>query len=153
MNELIRLAARGAIAAAVAGLALAGAMSPSAQAQEIRWDMPNEYGEATVTAISDKLFSERLAANSGGRIQITHHFGGSLGFRSIDHWSAVEDGAVPLASTYIGVFTGIDPIFLLASMPFLATNPIEAKSLIDAARDEYSAAFERGGQVLLLTEP
>jgi len=153
MNELIRLAARGAIAAAVAGLALAGAMSPSALAQEIRWDMPNEYGEATVTAISDKLFSERLAANSGGRIQITHHFGGSLGFRSIDHWAAVEDGAVPLASTYIGVFTGIDPIFLLASMPFLATNPIEAKSLIDAARDEYAAAFERGGQVLLLTEP
>lgn len=153
MTDFFRPALTGIAAAAIAGFALAGPFAPAAQAQEIRWDMPNEYGEGTVTGIADRVFSERLAANSGGRIQITHHFGGSLGFRSVDHWSAVEDGAVPLASTYVGVFTGIDPIFLVTSMPFLATNPIEARTLIDAARAEYEAAFERGGQVLLLTEP
>ncbi|MDA0923071.1 MAG: TRAP transporter substrate-binding protein [Proteobacteria bacterium] len=124
-----------------------------AMAQDVRWDMPNEYGEATVTGKADKVFSELLAANSNGRIQITHHFGGSLGFRSVEHWSAVEDAAVPLASTYVGVFTGLDPIFLLTSMPFLATNPTEARTLIDAARDEYDAAFAKSGQILLFTEP
>jgi TRAP-type transport system periplasmic protein len=135
-------------------LALAiGLTAAQASAQEISWDMPNEYGENTITGRADSLFAERLKENSDGRIEVTNHFGGSLGFRSVDHWSAVEDGAVPLASTYVGVFTGIDPIFLLTSMPFLATNPIEAKALIDAAWPHYEAAFAEGGQILLFTEP
>ena len=143
-------AVRAAAFAALGGMLLSGTV---AQAQEVRWDMPNEYGEATITGQADKVFSEKLYENSDGRIEITHHFGGSLGFRSIDHWSSVEDGAVPLASTYVGVFTGLDPIFLLTSMPFLATNPTEAKTLIDAAREEYQRAFAESGQMLLFTEP
>lgn len=139
--------------AAVAAAFLATSLLAPASAQEVRWDMPNEYGEATVTGKADKVFSELLAANSKGRIEITHHFGGSLGFRSVEHWSAVEDGAVPLASTYVGVFTGLDPIFLLTSMPFLATNPTEARTLLDAARAEYEEAFAKSGQILLFTEP
>ena len=149
MTEISRKAFRQAAVAALASAALA----PGVAAQDVRWDMPNEYGEATITAQADKVFSSMLAENSGGRIEITHHFGGSLGLRSIDHWSAVEDGAVPLASTYVGVFTGLDPIFLLTSMPFLATNPTEALALIDAARDEYARAFGESGQILLMTEP
>lgn len=144
---------RGGLISAVSAAIVASAAITQADAQTIRWDMPNEYGEATITAQADKVFSERLAANSDGRIQITHHFGGSLGLRSIDHWSAVEDGAVPLASTYVGVFTGLDPIFLLTSMPFLATNPTQARTLLQAAWEEYEAAFERSGQILLFSEP
>lgn len=147
------LKSRMCFAAVGAALMMTSPVGNVAIAQEIRWDMPNEYGENTVTGQADKVFSGMLAENSDGRIEITHHFGGSLGFRSIDHWSAVEDGAVPLASTYVGVFTGLDPIFLLSSMPFLATNPLEAKTLIDAAREEYSRAFAESGQLLLTTEP
>ncbi len=124
-----------------------------ADAQDIAWDMPNEYGETSVTGEADKVFAERLSENSGGRIVITNHFGGSLGYKSKDHWAAVEDSAVPIASTYTGVFTGFDPIFLLNNMPFMATNPVESKALIDAARPYYSEAFAKGNQILLLTEP
>ncbi|WP_282604346.1 TRAP transporter substrate-binding protein [Pelagibius sp. Alg239-R121] len=127
-------------------------LSPVA-AQEIAWDMPNEYGETSISGEADKVFAERLEANSGGRIVITNHFGGSLGFKSKDHWSAVEDQAVPLASTYTGVFTGFDPIFLMNNLPFVATNPVQSKALIDAARPYYAGAFEKGNQLLLLTEP
>lgn len=138
-------------AVAAAGLT-AATLAPSA-AQTVRWDMPNEYGAATITAQADVVFSERLAENTDGRIQITHHFGGALGLRSIDHWSAVSDGAVPLASTYVGVFTGLDPIFLLTSMPFLATNPAQARTLLQAAWEHYESAFERSNQILLFSEP
>ena len=137
-----------AIAAAVATLGLS-----SAGAQDVKWDMPNEYGESSITGEADKLFAARLAKNSDGRIVITNHFGGSLGYKSKDHWAAVEDQAVPIASTYTGVFTGFDPIFLLNNMPFMATDPVQSKALIDAARPYYAEAFAKGNQLLLLTEP
>ena len=124
-----------------------------AAAQDFGWDMPNEYGESSVTGEADKIFAERLEANSGGRIVITNHFGGSLGYKSKDHWAAVEDQAVPIASTYTGVFSGFDPIFLLNNMPFVATDPVQSRTLIEAARPWYAEAFEKSGQMLLFTEP
>ena len=133
--------------------ALAAGSSIPASAQEISWDMPNEYGETSVSGEADKIFAERLAKNSNGRIVITNHFGGSLGYKSKDHWAAVEDQAVPIASTYTGTFTGFDPIFLMNNLPFMATNPTQSKALIDAARPYYAEAFAKGNQVLLLTEP
>ena len=81
--------------------------------QEMAWDMPNEYGETSISGESDKVFAERLAENSGDRIVVTNHFGGSLGYKSKDHWAAVEDSAVQIASTYTGVFAGFAPILLL----------------------------------------
>ncbi len=141
------------IGAAFTALALAFGSVSVAMSQEVKWDMPNEYGETSVSGEADKIFAERLAKNSGGRIDITNHFGGSLGYKSKDHWAAVEDSAVPIASTYTGVFTGFDPIFLLNNMPFMATNPTQSKALIDAARPYYAEAFAKGNQILLLTEP
>ena len=136
---------------------LAGAFAAGspvmALAQEVAWDMPNEYGETSISGEADRIFAERLAANSDGRIVITNHFGGSLGYKSKDHWAAVEDQAVPIASTYTGVFTGFDPIFLMNNLPFMATDPTQSKALIDAARPWYAEAFAKGNQVLLLTEP
>ena len=141
------------VGAALVSLVLGFGTLYTAGAQDVAWDMPNEYGETSVSGEADKIFAERLAANSDGRIVITNHFGGSLGYKSKDHWAAVEDNAVPIASTYTGVFTGFDPIFLLNNMPFMATNPTQSKALIDAARPYYAEAFAKGKQILLLTEP
>ena len=148
MSDILMRAPKllGAAAAAVIAASAAGA-------QEIAWDMPNEYGETSVSGEADKIFAERLMQNSGGRIVITNHFGGSLGYKSKDHWAAVEDQAVPIASTYTGVFSGFDPIFLLNNMPFVATNPLQSRTLLDAARPWYDEAFAKGGQMLLFTEP
>ena len=138
---------------AVAAGAVAAFAAFSSSAQEHAWDMPNEYGETSVSGEADKIFADRLRENSGGRIDITNHFGGSLGYKSKDHWAAVEDQAVQVASTYTGVFAGFDPIFLLNNMPFMATNPVQSRALIDAASPWYDEAFAKGGQMLLLTEP
>ena len=122
-------------------------------ADTINWDMPNEYGATSIPAEADRLFAERVKEKSGGELIITNHFGGSLGYKSRDHWSAVEDGAVPIASTYTGVFAGIDPIFQLQSLPFVATNPEESKALLDAMRPWLEEAFAKGGQKYLLGAP
>lgn len=128
-------------------------LATGAQADTVRWDMPNEYGATSLPAEADRLFAERVKEKSGGEIVITNHFGGALGYKSRDHWSAVEDGAVPIASTYTGVFAGIDPIFQLQSLPFVATNPKESKALLDAMRPWLETAFAKGGQKYLLGAP
>ena len=130
------------------------AFSTVAQAADtVSWDMPNEYGATSIPAEADRLFAERVKMKSDGKLVITNHFGGSLGYKSRDHWSAVEDGAVPIASTYTGVFAGIDPIFQLQSLPFVATNPKEAKALLGAMRPWLETAFAKGGQKYLLGAP
>ena len=128
-------------------------LATSAQADTVNWDMPNEYGATSIPAEADRLFAERVKMKSGGKLVITNHFGGALGYKSRDHWSAVEDGAAPIASTYTGVFAGIDPIFQLQSLPFVATNPKEAKALLDAMRPWLETAFAKGGQMYLLGAP
>ncbi len=153
MTKYLANLTRRAICTAFVAAGVTAITAGATLAQDVAWDMPNEYGESSITGEADKIFAARLEKNSGGRIKITNHFGGSLGYKSKDHWAAVEDGAVPLASTYTGVFSGFDPIFLLNNMPFVATDPVASQSLIEGARPWYQKAFSKGNQILLLTEP
>ncbi|WP_163271844.1 TRAP transporter substrate-binding protein [Chelativorans alearense] len=129
------------------------AIATSAVAQEIRWDMATEYGEKTMLGQTQKVFSEKVEELSGGEISITNHFGGSIGYGSLEQFDAVGDGLLPIASTSIGQVAGIEPIFLLPSLPFLAADTDASHTLWEVARPAYAAAFERNNQVLLFGVP
>ncbi len=130
--------------------AVAFAASASAQ---IKWDMANEYNDTSIHAEGDKVFSSTLKKLTNGGIEITHHFGGSIGFKSKDQLDAVGDGALPIADTYVGPLGGIDPMFLLPSLPFLAKTTDEARKLYEAARPEYEKIFADNNQKLLYASP
>jgi TRAP-type C4-dicarboxylate transport system substrate-binding protein len=133
---------------------LAGtALQPLQAADAIKWDMANEYNDTSIHAEGDKIFSTKLAELTGGMIEVTHHFGGSIGFKSKDQFDAVGDGALPIADTYVGSLGGIEPIFLLPSLPFLAKTPDEARALFEAARSEYEDVFADNNQKLLWASP
>ncbi len=137
--------------AAVAG---AGAlMAAGATAQTIKWDMPNEYQASSIHGEGDTWFGKKLKETSGGKIEIIHHFGGALGYKSAQQLDAVADGAVPLADSYVGAFGGIEPIFLLPSLPFLAATIDEARILYEVARPYYDKAFAKHNQKLLYATP
>ncbi|NIA67372.1 TRAP transporter substrate-binding protein [Pelagibius litoralis] len=136
----------------LAGLALA-ALPFGASAAEVKWDMANEYNDTSIHAEGDRLFSSKLSELTGGAIEITHHFGGSIGFKSKDQLDAVADGALPIANTYVGPLGGIDPMFLLPSLPFLAKTPSEARKLMEIARADYEAIFADNNQKLLWASP
>ena len=129
-------------------------LATGARADTVQWDMPNEYGATSLPAEADRLFAERVNEKSGGKLVITNHFGGALGYKSRDHWSAVEDGAVPIASTYTGVFSGIDPIFELQSLPL---RRHQSQGVEGAPRRDAPVArggpFAKGGQMYLLGAP
>ena len=140
-----------------AGLILVGLavalMATPALAQQIKWDMANEYGATTYHGDGDQYFSKALKEKSGGRIVITHHFGGSLGFKSKDQFDAVGDGAIPLANSYIGALVGLDPLFLLPSLPFLAHNLKETRILWDVSKPYFDEIMAKNRQKLLYSAP
>jgi len=139
-------------AAMMAGAVLSLA-SVALPAQEFKWDLPNEYQASSPSGQSDKAFKAAIERLSGGRIAVTLHPSGALGYKSKDHFDAVADGAVPLANTYTGVFSGMNPIFTLSNMPFLAPGFDATWELVQVIKPRVSEVFENEGQVLLWTAP
>lgn len=128
-------------------------VSAQAAGPEIKWDMPNEYGETSLAAETDKLFIEKVAELSGGRIQITYHPGGSLGYKTAQHFDSVGDGAIPLASSFMAPLRGIDPLFSLVSLPFLCKNIQESRFLFEIARPYFDELFKKNNQIILYVSP
>lgn len=128
-----------------------GAMS-SATAME-KWNLANAYGAKTLHVEGNQVFAEALKEASKGGIQITVHSGGALGFKSVDHFDAVSDGAVEIADTPGGFLGGIDPLMTLSSLPFLVKSVEEAKLLKEIAFPEYEKVFDKAGQKLLYASP
>jgi TRAP-type C4-dicarboxylate transport system substrate-binding protein len=140
---------------AVIGLAVAMvfALGAAAGAQTLKWDMPNEYPPGSVHGENDAFFAKALKAKSGGKIEITHHYGASLGYKSKDQFDAVSDGAVPIADTYMGPLRGVHAIFLLSSLPFLAKTIDEAKILWTVSMPTYEKVLSQSNQILLCASP
>jgi len=125
----------------------------AANAQKVRWDMANEYAQTSMLGQSQVYFVDKVKELSGGDITITSHFGASIGFKSQEQFDAVGDGALQIASTSMGQVAGIEPIFLLSSLPFMANNIENAWTLYEIARPYYEQVFERNNQLLLYASP
>ena len=124
-----------------------------ARAQDVRWTMANEYPATSIQGEADARFARELGERSGMRIQVTHQYDAASGFRSKDMVEAIGRGAVPLGNTYMGALGGLDPVFLLPSLPFLARTPDEAQILAQIARPAYERALEKHNQKLLFLSP
>ena len=136
-----------------AALIVTFGLASAAFAQEVKWDMPNEYAENSLAGFADKDFIRLVAEKTDGSIQIEPFFGGSLGYKSSDHFNAVQDGAVPLAHTFGGALSGIDPVFQTNTLPFLVSNPDEMLILINTIRPYVNEVFQNAGQRLLFVQP
>ncbi|WP_163851705.1 TRAP transporter substrate-binding protein [Pseudooceanicola aestuarii] len=116
-------------------------------------NLANEYQATTFAAVADEFFIDRVAELTEGSVTINYYPGGSLGFKSIDHFDAVTDGAIDIADTYIGQLSGIDPVFSMPSLPFLTTSKDEALKLETVLRPAYDEIFAKADQVYLFTLP
>ncbi len=137
---------------AAALLTVTSLLPLSAQAQT-RMDFSNEYNASSIHAEGDMYFIEQVKALTQAEVEITLHTGGALGFKSADHFYAVSDNAIQIADTLAGTLSGIDPIFLLSSLPFLAENEDEAEALYKITRPYYEQIFADNNQVLLYASP
>lgn len=117
------------------------------------WDLANEYPAGSLQGQTAEIFAQTLKEKTGGEIIVTLHHGGALGFKSVDQFDAVGDGALEVASSAMVFWTGIDPIFQLSSLPFLAPTIEDTRRLYDLSREAYAAVLEDNNQIMLLATP
>lgn len=125
---------------------------PSVLSAEYNWNMANEYALNSIVGQADASFVKALEEESKGRIKVTLHQGGSLGYKQNAHFDAVRDGTLEIASTISGVLRGVDPIFEVNGIPFIAKDFDEVRTLHDVAMSKYEEIFENNGQKLLFIE-
>ena len=124
-----------------------------AQAQTIRWNMANEYPATSIQGEADARFAREVGERTGGRIQIVHHYDASSGIRSKDMVTAIARGTLPIGNTFMGALGAVEPVFVLPSLPFLASSREEARALAEVARPAYERALARHNQRLLFLSP
>ena len=129
-------------------------LAPSvASAQAARLTLANEYPATSIQGEADARFARAVAERSGKRIEIVHAYDAAAGVRSKDMIDAVARGAVPIGNAYMGALGAVDPVFLLPSLPFLATTPEQGRALADVARPAYERVLARHNQRLLFLSP
>ena len=124
-----------------------------ARAQGVTWGMANEYPATSIQGEADARFAREVTLRSGGRIEIAHQYDASSGFRSKEMVDAIGRGDLRIGNTYMGALGGLDPVFLLPSLPFLATTPEQGQALAAVARPAYERALARYNQILLFQSP
>ncbi|MCA0042202.1 TRAP transporter substrate-binding protein [Celeribacter litoreus] len=132
---------------------IAGFGLVAAPAFATNWDLSSEYPAGSLQGQTADFFAAAVAEKTGGEIEVTVHHGAALGYKSVDNFDAVGDGALQAASSAFVFWTGIDPIFQLSSLPFLAPTADDVHDLYDLAKPEYEKVLEGNNQMLLLATP
>jgi TRAP-type C4-dicarboxylate transport system substrate-binding protein len=133
----------------ILGLCQAG----PARAEILHWDMPSEYPRDSMPGAGIERFAAELAERSHGAIVVTPSYDAALGFKGIALLRAVEAGTLTLGDSFAGPLGEMAPIFLLSSLPFVATSFVDAQRLYRVATPAYRAAFARHHQRLLYATP
>ncbi len=122
-------------------------------AQPREWTLATEYPASSMVGEGLQHFAEAVGRTSGGRIAARPSFDAALGVKSADMPAAVASGKVTVGDAFGGGLGGLHPVFLLPSLPFLATSTDDARRLYDAARPTYEQVFADKGQKLLYATP
>ena len=131
------------------------AIAPTLQAHEHgeQWALANEYPATSLPGEGDAHFAKLVADKTRGRISIVTMPDAKLGYKSREQLQAVAEGKIAMADSFGGALGDAEPIFSLASLPFVAADAAQARSLYEAARAAYAAAFARHNQKLLFSTP
>jgi TRAP-type transport system periplasmic protein len=131
----------------------AGLIARHAAAQGALWTMATEYPANTVSGSGITFFAQRLAAESAGHLTILPSYDADFGLKGAGIAAAIRGGTLAAGCSFAGALGPIDPLFLLSSLPFVATSEAKARALLDKAAGLYANRFLREGQRLLYAAP
>jgi TRAP-type C4-dicarboxylate transport system substrate-binding protein len=131
---------------AIAGLLVA---STATIAQTIKWDMTEAFPPTSISGIAAGEFARLVKEKTGGKIEITVHYSGSLGLGERDILTAVEQGVVPLSSTILDKILSTMPLASVQFIPFMAGNLKDGRAIWAAQRPFAEAHLAKLNQVLL----
>ena len=127
------------------------AISAGVQAQT-KWDLPSGYGPNTFQVQNLAWFAEEVDKATAGKLKITLHPGASL-FKANEIKRAVQSGQTQIGEFILSGAANENALFGIDSIPFLATNYVEAKKLDEASRPALDKLFASQGMKLLYTVP
>ena len=120
---------------------------------ETKMDLATTYSGQNLHARTLRDFAQQVKEASNGEIIISVQEGGAMGLKDEDHFTAVADGIVPMASVLMGAAVGTSPIYALSTSPFLVQGFEEAKLLRNIAMPYYEEEAKRLNQKILYTCP
>jgi TRAP-type C4-dicarboxylate transport system substrate-binding protein len=141
-----------ALTAGLAAALMALGAASLARAQT-KWDLATVWPDGNFHTQNAKRFAEEVAKATGGRVAITVHSGGSLGFKGPEQLRAVRDGLVPMADVLNIQQVGDEPLLGTESIPFLVGSPDELKILHKYLRPEYEKIAAKNNQKVLYMVP
>ncbi len=141
------------LSAGVAAASAASVLPSVSYAAPQRWGLADEYDPNSLTGMDCRYFIDEVKKRIGDELEITYHGGGALGYKSVDQFSAVEDGLVESAITLTSQLSGIDPFFDLTSLPFLVPTLADMRKVWKIAKPEFAKIFDAHGMVVLWAMP
>ena len=124
----------------------------STPALAAKWDMAIPYGDGTHHTQVIQKFAKEVSENSGGKLQITVHSGGSL-IKHPEIHRAVKSRQVQIGEVFVGRLGNTSPIFKLDNLPFVATTFDSAQKLYEASKPALTKALAADGLTLLYAAP
>jgi TRAP-type transport system periplasmic protein len=122
-------------------------------AQGALWTMATEYPADSASGDGIAFFAERLAAESAHRLTVLPSYDAAFGLKSADIPGAIRDGRLAAGCSFSGALGGLDPLFALSSLPFVAARAEDSRKLLEKALPLYTKRFVREGQRLLYAVP
>lgn len=124
-----------------------------ALAQEVTWELINEYPASSLPGEADAVFAAAVKTKAGGKLAIRPIPDAKSGLRTREQLKAVSDGRFAMANSFAGALSDEDPLFLLSSLPFVTASTADANALYEAAKPLYEKLFAARGQKLLYISP
>ncbi len=117
-----------------------------------KWDMALAYGAGNFHSANAAEFAKNVSDNSGGKLTIVTHPGGSL-FKGGEIFRAVRTGQTQIGERFMSALGKEDPLLEVDSQPFLATTYDDAMDLYQASKPEIVKGLDSKGLVFLYAVP
>ena len=117
-----------------------------------KWDMALAYGAGNFHSANATEFAKNVSDNSGGKLTIVTHPGGSL-FKGGEIFRAVRTGQAQIGERFMSALGKEDPLLEVDSQPFLATTYDDAMNLYQASKPEIIKGLDSKGLVFLYAVP
>lgn len=120
-----------------------------AMAEKVTWRATSAYQVTSNSGLAFDEMAAKLLELSGGTFELKTNPGGSLGFKNADNFEVVGDGLVEVAETSAGSLIGIDQLFGIVALPFIASSDEAVQNMMEATYEAFSKIFQSNNQKLI----
>ena len=133
---------------ALVALASLLSFAPRASAQ-VTWQMATEYPESNISGVGLATFARLAFSHTNGFVTVRNAFDNELKIGSGDMLRAAQERRIVGGDAFAGPLEASDPVFGLASLPFVVQSVQMAKEVNAKARPLYEKALAARGLKLL----